>query len=52
MALQDTEMQHMKVSVRILQEDNKRLKETLESNNYESQVQTRWGFFILYEVAF
>lgn len=37
----ETEIQHLRVSLQILQEDNRRYKESQESNEYESKVQMR-----------
>nr|XP_022325080.1 hamartin-like isoform X2 [Crassostrea virginica] len=39
--LLDTEIQNLRLSLRILQEDNRRLKQTNESNEYETQVKLR-----------
>lgn len=39
--LMDTEIQNLTLSMKILQEENRRLKQTNESNEYETQVKLR-----------
>jgi hypothetical protein len=39
--LLETEIQNLRLSMKLLQEENRRLKQTSESNEYETQVKLR-----------